>query len=86
MAKPKRGSSGGPKKAHGPKKHLFRALKPMVHTLSSDGNLNKYYSYESWCLACTARGKKDISKSEFNKFVMLKTCKEKDAYYKSLRK
>jgi len=85
MAKPKRGASSGLKKAHGPKKHLFKALKPMIHSMHQNGLLNKYNAYESWCIAVQARGKKDISKAEFNKFIALKTCKEKDAYFKALK-
>lgn len=86
MAKPKRSGVSGPKKSHGPKKHLFKELKPMIHVMHKDGLLNKYHSYESWALACQARGKKDTTRAEFSKFIALKTCAEKDAYYKALRK
>ena len=84
MAKPKRGSSSGPHKNHGPKRHMWKDLKPLTKAFADAGLLSKYDCYESWCLACTARGKKNTSKAEFNKFVIL-TKKEKDDYFKSLK-
>lgn len=85
MAKPKKGSSSGPRKNHGPKRKLFKEFKPMIHAFAKAGLLTKYNNYESWCLACGARGKKDTSKSEFSKFVVLSR-KEQEAYFKALRK
>lgn len=87
MAKPKRSSSGsGLRKNHGPKKYLFHELKPMVHIIAQSGLLSKYYAYESWVTACQARGVKNPRKEDFNKFILLKTKKEKDEYYASLKK
>jgi hypothetical protein len=87
MAKPKRSSGGsGLRKNHGPKRHLFHELKPMVHVIAQSGLLSKYYAYESWALACQARGIKNPRKEDFNKFILLKTKKEKDEYYASLKK
>ena len=86
MAKPKRGSSSGPHKNHGPKKHLFHELKPIVKQIADAGLLSKYHCYESWTLACSARGIKNPRKEDFNKFIILKTKAEKDEYFKSLRK
>lgn len=83
MAKPKRGSSSGPKKKHGVKKHLFKEYKPMIHVFAKTGILSKYYNYESWCLACASKGKKDTTKSEFAKFYTL-TLEGKKEYFKNL--
>lgn len=42
MAKGKgKGGSGGPRKAHGPKKHLFKEYKPMIHVFAQAGLLKK---------------------------------------------
>lgn len=86
--KGKSSASAGPKlrKMHGPKRHMFKDFKPMVHVMHENGLLNKYYNYESWVLACAARGKKNATRAEFKEFVLLKTCKEKDAWFASLAK
>ena len=85
MAKPKRSASkSGLRKNHGPKRHLFHDLKPMVHVIAKDGLLTKYHAYESWALACQARGVKNPRKEDFNNFILLKTRKEKDEYFKAL--
>ena len=86
MAKPKRSSSSGPKKMHkGPKRHLFKEYKPMIIHFAKAGLLDKYHDYESWCLACSARGKRDTTRGEFSKFVLLSR-PEKEAYFKSIKK
>jgi len=85
MAKPKRGTHSGPHKNHGPKRNMWKDFKPLVKQIADAGLLTKYNCYESWCLACSARGKKDTTKSEFNKFVLLSRV-EKDKYFKELRK
>ncbi len=85
MAKPKRGNSGGPKKNHGPKKHLFKFYKPMVKAFADCGILSKYYDYDAWTMACTSRGKKDTTRGEFNRFFMLSK-EEKDNYFKNIHK
>ena len=79
-SKKRSGSSSGPHKKHGPKRHLFHDLKPMVHEIAKAGVLTKYYAYESWALACQARGIKNPRKE----FIILKTKKEKDEYFASL--
>lgn len=86
MAKPKRGSHSGPHKSHGPKRHMWKDFKPLVKSIADAGLLSKYHCYESWSLACNARGIKNPRKEDFNRFVLLKTVKEKDDYFKSLRK
>lgn len=86
MAKPKRATHSGLHKSHGPKRHLFRELKPMVHVFGGTGILNKYNSQESFILACQARGKKNVTKEDWSNFTNLKSTKEKDAYFASLKK
>lgn len=87
MAKGKRkgGSSGGPHKNHGPKKHLFKEYKPMVHIFAQTGILSKYYNYESWAMACNAKGKKQTPHSEFQEFLRLKP-EEKKLFFKELKR
>lgn len=91
MAKGKGGKpsvSAGPKlrKKHGPKRHMFRWTGPMKYQFAQAGVLTKYTDYESWVLACQARGKrKDIDKAEFDKFVLL-SLEEKKEYFKNIKK
>ena len=87
MAKPKRSSGGsGLRKNHGPKKHLFRELKPMVWSFAKSGLLSKYYAEGSFILACQARGYVKVSHEDWVKFSLLKTTKEKDEYFAALKK
>ena len=83
--KGKGGSSGGPRKSHGPKRHMFKGYKPMIHSFAKTGLLSKYYDYESFVLACTARGKKNPSRQEFIEFSCLPRDKQKE-YFANLRK
>lgn len=85
MAKPKKGSHSGPHKNHGPKRHLFKDFKPLVHVFGKMGLLTKYNNFESFVLACNARGKKNPTKADFDKFVLLDR-KHQDEYLKSLSK
>ena len=78
-------ASSGLRKKHGPSRHWFPDLKPMVYSISKTGVLSKYDCYESWALACQARGVKNPSKEEFKRFSLLKTCKLKDEYFASLK-
>lgn len=86
MAKPKRGSSSGPKKNHGPKRHLFKNFKPFVWEVAPTGILNKYNNEESFILACQARGKKNASHEDWNYFFYKLNDKEKKEYFASLKK
>ena len=89
MAKGKggnRGVSSGLRKSHGPKRHMFKDLKPLVHLIAKTGLLSKYYDFESWVLACQARGIKNPGKAEFSKFVVLPTIKAKNEFFAALRK
>ena len=87
MAKGKGGSksSGGPHKKHGPKRHLFKEYKPMIKAFADSGLLNKYHNYESFVLACDARGKRNASRQEFNSFVCL-SMEDKKKYFQSITK
>jgi len=87
MAKPKRsGSSSGLRKNHGPKRHLFKELKPLLTSMHQFGLINKYNAEESFILACAARGHAKVTHADWQKFCLLKTTKEKDEYFASLRK
>lgn len=86
MAKRKSGTHSGVHKNHGPKRHMFKELKPMIHLYSKYGVLSKYNSQESFILACQARGKKNVTAKDWSEFVALKTKKDKDAYFASLKK
>ena len=83
--KGKKSASSGPHKKHGPKKHLHKDYKPMIKAFADCGLLTKYNDYESWCIACNARGKRITSKEEFKEFSALPLEKKKE-YFKSLRK
>ena len=84
MAKPKKGMHSGPHKSHGPKRHLFKEFKPMVHEFGRLGVLDKYTNEDSFILAMAARGNKKVLHSDWVKFSQLKTRKEKDAYFASV--
>lgn len=71
------------RKNHGPKRHLFKEFKPMIQQMSSSGILNKYHNYESFELACIAKGKRSVSKQEFIAFQLLKK-EDKVNYFKNL--
>ena len=83
--KGKGGSSGGPRKSHGPKRKLFKEFKPMIKTIAAAGLLDKYHNYESFCLACNARGKRNPSKQEFQEFTHLPHDKQKE-YFTNISK
>ena len=83
--KGKGSSSGGPRKSHGPKRHLFKEYKPMIKAFADAGLLDKYHNYESFVLACNAKGKRNATKQEFNSFVCL-SMEDKKKYFKSITK
>ena len=89
MAKGKKstGTSSGPRRAHGPKTHIHKDYKPkpLVMLFGKLGLLSKYYDFESWQLACAARGKKNFSKAEFDNFCKLSR-DQQDEYFKNLKK
>ena len=81
----KSAASGGPHKKHGPKRKLFKEFKPMIKAFADAGLLTKYNNYESFCLACNARGKRNPTREEFNEFRLLPLEKQKE-FFKSLAK
>lgn len=76
--KGKSGSGGGPHKNHGPKRKLFAEFKPMIKSIADAGLLDKYHNYESFVLACTARGKRNTTKRDFAEFVGLTRAQQKE--------
>lgn len=80
-------ASSGPRlrKNHGPKRHMFKDYKPMVWQFGKMGLLTKYNNFESFCLACSARGKRNPTMNDFTQFMTLDK-KGKDEYFKNLRK
>ena len=89
--KGKGGSSGGPRKNHGPKRKMFHCWDSTTRWHfagdygKSNGILNKYHNYESFVLACTARGKRNPSEEEFQEFLKLPKEKKKE-YFAALSK
>ena len=84
--KGKKVSSGGPHKKHGPKKKMFHCWSSTMRKHFADaGLLSKNYNYESFATACTAKGKRNVSKGDFNAFIVLPK-EEKDNYFKSMSK
>lgn len=79
----KRNLTSGPTKNHGPKRKLFKEFKPMIHALAKYGLLNKYNNYESWVIACQARGKKSTSIGEFKNFEKLDRAAQ-DEYFANI--
>ena len=87
MAKGKKKSGGGAVKMHGPKRKLFHdwSRSMRIH-LANAGLLTKYHNYESFKLACVARGVKNPTEAMFEEMRFLKTQADKDAWFKNLRK
>lgn len=88
MAKGKKKSmsSGGPHKKHGPKRKLFHEWSSTMRKhFANAGLLSKNYNYESFTLSCNARGKRNVSKNDFNDFVKLSQ-EEKDRYFENMKK
>lgn len=86
MGKPKRSGGGsGLRKNHGPKRHLFKEYKPMIHVMHQNGLLNKYNCKESFILACTARGNNKVTNADWAKFSLL-SFNEKKEYFAAMKK
>ena len=83
--KGKKVSSGGAHKKHGPKKHLFKEYKPMIKAMADAGLLTKYNNYDSFVIACQARGKRNPTTEDFKAFSVM-TRLEQDQYLKNLSK
>ena len=81
MAKGKGGkkvsASSGLRKKHGPKRHMFKDYKPMVHSIAKTGILSKYYDKESFELALSARGIRQNVNAYWAEFIKIPTLAEK---------
>ena len=84
--KGKKVSSGGPHKKHGPKRHMFKEYKPMIHSIAKTGLLSKYYDKESFELALSARGIRQNVNAYWHEFVLLPTVAAKKEWFKNLKK
>ena len=73
------------RKRHGPKRHMFKDFKPMVHEFAQTGVLSKYYNYESFTLACAARGVKNGIAEMWMDYKILPTTKDKDTYLANVK-
>lgn len=84
--KGKKVATAGPKKVHGPKRKLFHCWSQTMRKHFADaGLLSKNYNYESFTISCNARGKRNVSKNDFNDFVKLSK-EDKDKYFASIKK
>lgn len=87
MAQRKPGKVAAPvkqklRKQHGPKRHMFKDYKPMVHAFAQAGILSKYYNYESFAQACAARGIRTGIELMWDEFTRLPH-NEKNIYLKN---
>ena len=53
--------------------------------LADAGLLEKSYNFESFALACNAKGKRSVSRSDFNAFIGL-SHEEKEKYFEDMKK
>lgn len=84
--KGKKVASAGPRKKHGPKRKLFHEWSSTMRKHFADaGLLTKCYNFESFALACNAKGKRNVSRGDFRDFVILPN-EEKDKYFENLKK
>ena len=89
MAQRKGGSVAAPvkqklRKKHGPKRHMFKDYKPMVHVFAQAGVLSKYCEYESFAQSCAARGVKSGVAEMWDEFKYLPR-DEQDEYFANLK-
>ena len=71
-------------KSHGPKRHMFKDYKPMIHQFAKAGLLTKYNDYESFALSCTTRGVKSGIAEMWIEFRCLPRDKQNE-YLKNIR-
>ena len=84
--KGKKVASAGPKKRHGPKKKMFHCWSSTMRKhLADAGLLDKVYNFESFALACSAKGKRNVSRGDFLTFIGL-TPEEKEKYFDNIKK
>lgn len=83
----KRRSGGGPTKPHGPKRKLFHEWsRSMRIHLANAGLLDKYNNFESFRLACIARGLKNPTMAHYDQMRFLKTRQEQKEWFKNIKK
>lgn len=73
------------RKNHGPKRHMFKNYKPLVHDFARTGILSKYYNYESFAQAMAARGIRTNIKEMWTEFFKLPSHKDKIKYLADAR-
>ena len=84
--KGKKVASSGPHKKHGPKTKRFHEWSSTMRMhLAKEGLLSRYSNYEAWSQSLQARGRRDISRNDFNEFVKLSR-EEKDNYFNNIKK
>ena len=84
--KGKGSASSGPRKSHGPKRKLFHCWSSTMRKQFADaGLLSKFHNFESFTLACNAKGKRNVTKNDFNEFVVLDD-EEKKKYFEDMIK
>ena len=74
------------RKNHGPKRHLFREYKPMIHAFAKVGLLDKYHNRESFELALAARGIKKDTNARWVEFQALPNRAAQVEWFKNLKK
>lgn len=74
------------RKSHGPKRHLFADYgSTLTYEFGKAGVLTKYSNFESFKLACMARGCKNPTKTMWSVFSVLNTKAEKDEWLKNIK-
>ena len=89
MAQRRGGSVAAPakqklRKNHGPKKHMFKEFKPMIHEYAKSGIFTKYSSFEAFAQSCSARGIKTGVQDMWMEFKYLPRDKQ-DEYLTNLK-
>ena len=80
-------ASKGAQKSHGPKRKLFHQFSnKMRYEFGKLGLLNKFHDFESFKLACMARGCTHPTEEMFRKYMMLTTNQAKLEWLKNLQK
>lgn len=91
MAKGKGGKSVNKgtkgRKNHGPKTHIHHSIAPKAlrQVIGACGGLSKYDDFDSWYLACSARGNNRATYNDFMAFVVL-PIEQKRAYFANMKK
>lgn len=84
---PRRTASKGSQKSHGPKRNLFHCFSDKArYDFAKVGLLDKYHDFESFKLACMARGCTHPTYEMFKTFFVLPTKQAKDEWFKKLSK